>query len=52
MIYMALLFRPVLTDSGIVGILGSGANCAYFDGKKLEKNNFGLGFIFGDEGSC
>lgn len=39
-------------NSGIVGILGSGANCAYFDGKNPEKNNFGLGFILGDEGSA
>lgn len=39
-------------ESGIVGILGSGANCAYFDGKSLEGNNFGLGFILGDEGSA
>ncbi len=39
-------------NSGIVAILGSGANCAYFDGKKLEKNNYGLGFVFGDEGSA
>jgi len=38
--------------SGIVGILGSGANCAYFDGHHPEKNNFGLGFILGDEGSA
>jgi N-acetylglucosamine kinase-like BadF-type ATPase len=38
-------------QTGIVGILGSGANCAYYDGKKPEKNNFGLGFILGDEGS-
>ncbi len=38
-------------NSGIVGILGSGANCAYFDGKSPEKNNYGLGFILGDEGS-
>lgn len=37
--------------SGIVGILASGANCAYFDGKTPEKNNYGLGFILGDEGS-
>jgi N-acetylglucosamine kinase-like BadF-type ATPase len=36
---------------GIVGILGSGAHCAYFDGKKPEETNFGLGFILGDEGS-
>lgn len=37
--------------TGIVGILGSGANCAYFNGKKPEKNNYGLGYILGDEGS-
>ena len=36
---------------GIVGMLGSGSNCAYFDGKKLNNNNFGLGYILGDEGS-
>ena len=36
---------------GIVGMLGSGSNRAYFDGKKLSNNNFGLGYILGDEGS-
>ncbi|UKT64459.1 hypothetical protein [Pedobacter mucosus] len=36
---------------GIVGMLGSGANCAYFDGKKPVDNNFGMGYILGDEGS-
>ncbi|MFD2288761.1 hypothetical protein GJU39_05600 [Pedobacter petrophilus] len=36
---------------GIVGMLGSGSNVAYFDGKKLMDNNFGLGYILGDEGS-
>ncbi len=36
---------------GIVGMLGSGSNVAYFDGKKLMSNNFGLGYILGDEGS-
>ncbi|WP_316750608.1 hypothetical protein [Pedobacter gandavensis] len=39
-------------NPGIVGLLGSGANCAYYDGKKPEKNNFGLGYILGDEGSA
>jgi N-acetylglucosamine kinase-like BadF-type ATPase len=39
-------------NSGIVGLLGSGAHCAFFDGKNAEKNNFGLGFILGDEGSA
>jgi len=38
--------------SGIVGILGSGANCAYFDGTHPQQNNFGLGYILGDEGSA
>jgi len=37
--------------SGIVGVLGSGANCAYFDGKKPVINNYGLGYILADEGS-
>jgi N-acetylglucosamine kinase-like BadF-type ATPase len=37
--------------SGIVAVLGSGSNCAYFDGKNPELNNFGLGFLLGDEGS-
>jgi len=39
-------------ETGIVGILGSGSNCAYYDGKKPEQNNYGLGFILGDEGSA
>lgn len=38
--------------TGIVGILGSGANCAFFNGKKLEANANGLGYILGDEGSA
>jgi len=38
--------------TGIVGILGSGANCAYYNGKKPENNNFGLGYILADEGSA
>ncbi len=38
-------------NPGIVGILGSGANAAYFDGRKVKENNLGLGFILGDEGS-
>jgi len=36
---------------GIVGILGSGSNVAYFDGKKIKENNFGMGYILADEGS-
>ena len=39
-------------ETGIVGILGSGSNCSYYDGKRPEQNNYGLGFILGDEGSA
>jgi hypothetical protein len=39
-------------EKGIVCILGSGSNCAFFDGKNPVKNNFGLGYILGDEGSA
>ncbi len=37
---------------GIVCIIGSGSNVAFFDGKKVIKNNFGLGYAIGDEGSA
>jgi N-acetylglucosamine kinase-like BadF-type ATPase len=36
----------------VLGILGSGSNAAYFDGRKTHKNNYGLGYILGDEGSA
>ncbi len=39
-------------EPGIVGIIGSGANACYFDGKKLKLNNYGLGFVMADEGSA
>lgn len=39
-------------EKGIVGILGSGSNAAFFDGKKICDNNYGLGYILGDEGSA
>ena len=37
---------------GVVCILGSGSNAAYFDGKKIKPNNYGLGYILADEGSA
>ncbi|MRG47094.1 N-acetylglucosamine kinase [Chitinophaga sp. SYP-B3965] len=37
--------------SGIVSILGTGSNSCYYDGKEIVKNNPGLGYILGDEGS-
>ncbi|NSL90554.1 N-acetylglucosamine kinase [Chitinophaga solisilvae] len=38
-------------EPGIASILGTGSNSCYFDGEKIVKNNPGLGFILGDEGS-
>lgn len=37
---------------GLVGIIGSGSNAAYYNGKKIRENNFGLGYVLGDEGSA
>jgi len=36
---------------GIVTICGSGSNAAWYDGKKVKPNNYGLGYILADEGS-
>ncbi|WDF70401.1 hypothetical protein PQ465_08490 [Sphingobacterium oryzagri] len=38
-------------EKGIIGIIGSGSNAAYYNGKKLMPNNYGLGYILADEGS-
>jgi N-acetylglucosamine kinase-like BadF-type ATPase len=37
---------------GIVCIIGSGSNCAFFNGKNIIENNFGLGYSIADEGSA
>lgn len=37
---------------GVVCILGSGSNAAYYDGRKIVPNNYGMGYILGDEGSA
>jgi len=36
---------------GIISIVGSGSNAAWYDGKKIKPNNYGLGYILADEGS-
>ena len=36
---------------GIACIIGTGSNSCYFDGKDVAPNNYGLGFILGDEAS-
>ncbi len=39
------------TGKGVVGILGTGSNAGYYNGKKIVKNSPGIGYILGDEGS-
>ncbi|MDE1191227.1 MAG: N-acetylglucosamine kinase [Arachidicoccus sp.] len=39
------------TAKGIVSILGTGSGIAYFNGKKIIKEQNGIGYILGDEGS-
>ena len=36
---------------GIVCLCGSGSNAAWYDGRKVAPNNYGLGYILADEGS-
>jgi len=38
-------------SSGIVCICDSGSNAAWYNGKKIKPNNYGLGYILADEGS-
>ncbi len=38
-------------NKGIVGILGTGSNSGYYNGKKILRNSPGLGYVLGDEGS-
>jgi glucosamine kinase len=37
---------------GIVCICDSGSNAAWYNGKKIKPNNYGLGYILADEGSA
>lgn len=37
-------------NAGGIGILGTGSNSAFYDGKDLHKNTPALGYILGDEG--
>lgn len=36
----------------LVGILGTGSNVCYYDGKKIAAKSVSLGYILGDEGSA
>jgi len=39
------------SEKGIACILGTGSSSCYYNGKRIMKNNPGLGYILGDEGS-
>lgn len=39
------------SESGIVGILGTGSNSCFYDGETIVKQGFGGGYVLGDEGS-
>ncbi len=39
------------TQKGLIGILGTGANVNFYDGKDFPNYQSGLGFLLGDEGS-
>lgn len=36
---------------GMVGNLGTGSFCCYYDGKKIARQTPGIGYVLGDEGS-
>ncbi len=38
-------------EPGIIGILGTGSNSCFYDGKNITSQLFSLGYILGDEGS-
>ena len=45
--------RAVCGDRpGLVGILGTGSNACYYDGRKIEYSSVSTGYILGDEGSA
>ncbi|WDF56664.1 hypothetical protein [Mucilaginibacter sp. KACC 22063] len=49
---LAAAIASCKNSPGIVCICGSGSNAAWYDGKKLAPNNYGLGYILADEGSA
>lgn len=38
-------------EKGIACILGTGSNSCYYNGRTIQKNSPGLGYVLGDEGS-
>lgn len=48
---MAAVLATCGDHPGIACIIGTGSNACFFDGTKIEHNNYGLGHILGDEAS-
>lgn len=48
---MASVLATCGDQPGIACILGTGSNSCYYDGRLIHHNNYGLGYIMGDEGS-
>jgi len=48
---MAAAIACCKNSPGIVSLCGSGSNAAWYDGRKVKPNNYGLGYILADEGS-
>jgi glucosamine kinase len=48
---MAAVVATCGDEPGIACIIGTGSNSVYFDGKNINPNNYGLGYILADEGA-
>jgi len=49
---LAAALATVGNEQSLIGILGSGSNAAYYDGRRIQETNYGLGYILADEGSA
>jgi len=48
---LACAYATCGDEAGIPCIIGTGSNSCFYDGKEVYSNNYGLGFILGDEAS-
>lgn len=50
---MGAIYATCGDEAGFVGILGTGSNAVFYDGKSIvePKGSLGIGYILGDEGS-
>ena len=48
---LMLAVLSVTSKPAIVSILGTGSNCCFFDGEKIQQKNLAMGYLLMDEGS-